>query len=59
MILTGKNAENFGKAIFKPSKEYIAESRSQVKRISKQISITKTDDGFNAEINDIDSKYLK
>ena len=59
MVLTGKDAEHFNKAISRPSKEYIAESRSQMRRICEQISIDKTDDGFEAEVKGLDLDSLK
>ena len=59
MVLTGKDAEHFNKAISIPSKEYIAESRSQMRRIREQVDITRTDNGFDAKIKNFDLQNLK
>ncbi len=58
IVLSGADAGNFAHALFNPTLEDIKENRQHVDYINNNISITPLDNGFRAEITNLDLSFL-
>lgn len=58
LSLVGLEAEKFFESFFRPSKEEKLEREAIKERIEKNVTITKTDSGFFAEIANLDLSFL-
>ena len=52
ITLSGEDSINFANSLFRPTKEEIEEKKKVLDRIDSLVTITKTEDGFNAEIKE-------
>ena len=57
--LSGEDALNFARMLYRPTHEEIEENRRNLKRIDDNITITRTEYGFKADIKDLDLSFLK
>ncbi len=56
--LTGYDAINFARKLYRPTKEEINENKHILEKIDENIIITRTKDGFMADIKDLDLSFL-
>ena len=52
ITLSGEESINFANSLFRPTKEQIEEKKKILNRIDSLVTITKTEDGFEAEIKE-------
>lgn len=52
ITLSGEESINFANSLFRPTKEQIEEKKKILDKIDSLIAITKTEDGFEAEIKE-------
>ena len=57
--LSGADAVNFAKSLFRPTIEEISIRYEHLNRIKENISIRRTADGFEAEIADLDLSFFE
>ena len=57
--LSRQDSVDFANNYFRPSKEYIEHVKSNLERINSNIQINPIEDGYEAEIRDLDLSFLK
>lgn len=58
IVLSGQDSINFAYSLFRPTQEEIEENRRHIDYINSNITVTQLDDGFMAEIADLDLSFL-
>lgn len=56
--LEGEAAAEFARRLFFPTKEEIEHHNAILDKIDKKVQITETEDGFIAEVEDLDLSFL-
>lgn len=58
IILTGEDALRFAYSFYRPSADDIKLNRERIESINNNISINRTDYGFEAVVKDVDMSFL-
>jgi hypothetical protein len=58
LILEGQDSKEFAKSFFHPSNDEIRHFKKVLKNIDKNINISETENGFCAEVKDLDLSFL-
>ena len=59
IVLHGNDAIRFAYMLYHPTEEELLYNRSVLERIDNNITITERDNGYDAEIKDLDLNFLE
>lgn len=59
MVLRGDDAIRFANMLYRPAKEELLYNKSVMEQIDHNITITERDNGYDAEIEDLDLSFLE
>ena len=59
IVLHGNDAIRFAYMLYRPTEEELLYNRSVLERIDNNITITERDNGYDAEIKDLDLNFLE
>ena len=57
--LSKDDAINFAKSLFRPTQREIENHREQLDKINRNVTIRRTEDGFIADVADLDLSFLE
>ena len=59
IVLEGEDSIRFAEAMFHPSKEDMEHFRKHLDEINNEITLHKTENGFEADVKNLDLSFIK